>query len=83
MTQLCREFGGVTICRKGQEDILADGKDGKKFGFYVNIETCEHSVFVSESGMKSPQTLPPAFGRVTERAANPVKIRLKSVESMS
>ncbi|CAH3127290.1 unnamed protein product [Porites lobata] len=27
VTQLCREFGGVTICRKGQEDILADGKD--------------------------------------------------------
>lgn len=45
VTQLCREFGGVTICRKGQEDILADGKDGKKFGFYVLIETCEYSVF--------------------------------------
>ena len=45
MTQLCREFGGVTICRKGQEDILADGKDGKKFAFYVLIETCEYSVF--------------------------------------
>ena len=29
MTQLCRELGGVTICRKGQEDIIADGKDGK------------------------------------------------------
>ena len=29
VTQLCRELGGVTICRKGQEDILADGKDGK------------------------------------------------------
>ena len=29
VTQLCRELGGVTICRKGQEDIIADGKDGK------------------------------------------------------
>lgn len=27
VTQLCRELGGVTICRKGQEDIIADGKD--------------------------------------------------------
>jgi len=27
VTRLCRELGGVTLCRKGQEDILADGKD--------------------------------------------------------
>ena len=39
MTQLCRELGGVTICRKGQEDILADGKDGKK-----NIVKFNHSL---------------------------------------
>ncbi|XP_074621755.1 ATP-dependent (S)-NAD(P)H-hydrate dehydratase-like [Acropora palmata] len=26
-TQLCRELGGVTICRKGHEDIIADGND--------------------------------------------------------
>lgn len=38
-----------------------------------------------ESGMYSPQTLPLdlTLGRVTERETNPVKIRLKSVESMS
>ncbi|XP_067041769.1 ATP-dependent (S)-NAD(P)H-hydrate dehydratase-like [Acropora muricata] len=27
VTQLCRELGGVTICRKGHEDIIADGND--------------------------------------------------------
>ena len=37
MTQLCRELGGVTICRKGHEDIIADGKNGKRATFITNI----------------------------------------------